>query len=157
MLQRPSGPISELLLVIRMQFVAFRTEILDEPIVGAQTFFNRLPQSLHTFRIHHLIIHHRPHPFVHNMELVFEHSQNRFGNFMHHSDALHVVERYTPIGPYHLRYEATIEDPNVFTRPWTISMPLYRRIEEDVRLLEFKCVDLAEEYVYGGLVDASSR
>jgi hypothetical protein len=36
-------------------------------------------------------------------------------------------------------------------------MPLYRRIEEDVRLLEFKCVDLAEEYVYGGLVDASSR
>ena len=80
---------------------------------------------------------------------------DRAGN--HHSDALHVVERYTPIGPYHLRYEATIEDPNVFTRPWTISMPLYRRIEEDVRLLEFKCVDLAEEYVYGGLVDASSR
>ena len=78
---------------------------------------------------------------------------DRAGN--HHSDALQVVERYTPVSPYHLRYEATIEDPKVFTRPWKISMPLYRRIEEDVRLLEFKCVDLAEEYVYGGLVEGS--
>ena len=76
---------------------------------------------------------------------------DRAGNY--HSDALHVVERYTPISPYHLRYEATIEDPKVFTRPWTISLPLYRRIEQDARLLEFKCVDLAEEYVYGSLVD----
>ncbi len=76
---------------------------------------------------------------------------DRAGNY--HSDALHVVERYTPMSPYHLWYEATIEDPKVFTRPWTISLPLYRRIEQDVRLLEFKCVDLAEEYVYGSLVD----
>ena len=76
---------------------------------------------------------------------------DRAGNY--HSDALHVVERYTPISPYHLKYEATIEDPKVFTRPWTISLPLYRRIEQGVRLLEFKCVDLAEEYVYGSLVD----
>ena len=77
---------------------------------------------------------------------------DRAGNY--HSDALHVVERYTPISPYHLRYEATIEDPKIFSQPWTISLPLYRRIEQDVRLLEFKCVDLAEEYVYGSLVDA---
>ena len=77
---------------------------------------------------------------------------DRAGNY--HSDALHVVERYTPISPYHLRYEATIEDLKVFSQPWTISLPLYRRIEQDVRLLEFKCVDLAEEYVYGSLVDA---
>ena len=54
-------------------------------------------------------------------------------------------------------YEATIEDPKVFTRPWTISMPLYRRMEENVKLLEFKCVDLAEEYIYGGLVEASGQ
>ena len=79
---------------------------------------------------------------------------DRAGNY--HSDALHVVERYTPISPYHLMYEATIEDPTVFTRPWTIRLPLYRRIEEDTRLLEFKCVDLAEDYVYGGLADGSS-
>ena len=75
---------------------------------------------------------------------------DRAGNY--HSDALHVVERYTPITPYHLQYEATIEDPNVFTRPWKISMPLYRRMESNIQFLEFKCVDLAEEYVYGGLV-----
>ena len=52
----------------------------------------------------------------------------------HHSDALHVVERYTPISPNALMYEATIEDPNVFTRPWKISMPLYRRLEKNAQL-----------------------
>ena len=80
---------------------------------------------------------------------------DRAGNY--HSDALHVVERYTPISADHLMYEATIEDPKVFTRPWKISMPLYRRIEENAQFLEFKCVDLAEEYLYGGLVEGSSR
>ena len=79
---------------------------------------------------------------------------DRAGN--HHSEALHVVERYTPMSPYHLMYEATIEDPTVFTRPWKISMPLYRRVEENAQLLEFKCVDLAEEYLYGNLADGSS-
>ena len=54
---------------------------------------------------------------------------DRSGNF--HSDALHVVERYTPISRDAIRYEATIEDPKVFTRPWTISLPLYRRLEAE--------------------------
>ena len=80
---------------------------------------------------------------------------DRAGN--HHSEQLHVVERYTPISPFHMQYEATIEDPQVFTRPWTISFPLYRRIEEDVKLLEFKCVDLAEEYIYGGLLEGAGQ
>ena len=80
---------------------------------------------------------------------------DRAGN--HHSAQLHVVERYTPISPYHLQYEATIEDPQVFTRPWTISFPLYRRIEENVRLLEFKCVDLTEEYIYGRLLEGAGQ
>jgi hypothetical protein len=62
---------------------------------------------------------------------------DRAGNF--HSDALHVIERYTPIGPDHIRYEATIEDPKVFTRPWTISMLLYRRKEPNAELLEYQC------------------
>src|SRR4029453_3348379 len=57
-----------------------------------------------------------------------------------HSDALHVVEPYTPASPYHLMYEATIEDPKVFTRPWKISLPLYRRMEKNIQLLEYKCV-----------------
>jgi len=62
---------------------------------------------------------------------------DRAGNF--HSDALHVVERYTRTGPDHMTYEATIEDPKVFTRPWKISMPLYRRQEKNVQLLEYEC------------------
>ena len=59
------------------------------------------------------------------------------GNF--HSDGLHVVERYTPVGPDHMQYEATIEDPNVFTRPWTMRMLLYRRKEPSVQLLDYQC------------------
>ena len=80
---------------------------------------------------------------------------DRAGNY--HSDALHVVERYTPITPYHMMYEATIEDPKVFTRSWKMSFPLYRRMENNAQYLEFKCVDLAEEYVYGGLVKRSNQ
>jgi len=74
---------------------------------------------------------------------------DRAGN--HHSDALRVVERYRLTGPDHMLYEATIEDPNVFTRPWTIRLPLYRRLEENVALMEFKCVEFAEEKMYGHL------
>jgi hypothetical protein len=59
------------------------------------------------------------------------------GNF--HSDALHVVERFTRTGPDHMLYEVTIEDPKVFTRPWKMSMPLYRRQEKDIELLEYEC------------------
>jgi len=74
---------------------------------------------------------------------------DRAGNF--HSDALKVTERYTPSSPYHLQYEATIEDPKVFTRPWKISMPLYRRVEPGAQRLEFKCVEFTEELIYGSL------
>jgi hypothetical protein len=71
---------------------------------------------------------------------------DRAGNF--HSDALHVVERYTPIDNDHLHYEATIEDPKVFTRPWKISMPLYRRVESLAQLGEYLCVEFASELLY---------
>ena len=74
---------------------------------------------------------------------------DRAGNF--HSDELHVVERYTPISPYHMKYEATIEDPKVFTRPWKMSFPLYRRVEENAQLVEFNCVPFVEELMYGPL------
>ena len=72
---------------------------------------------------------------------------DRAGNF--HSDALHVVERYTPLTPHHLSYEVTIEDPNVFSRPWKMSMPLYRRMEEHARILEYSCVAYLEEETFG--------
>jgi hypothetical protein len=62
---------------------------------------------------------------------------DRAGNF--HSEALHVVERYTPTGPDHLLYEVTIEDPKVFTRPWKMSMPIYRRQETNSEIFEYQC------------------
>ncbi len=72
---------------------------------------------------------------------------DRAGNF--HSDSLHVVERYTRTGPDVISYEATIEDSKVFTRPWKIQMPLYRRLEKNMQLLDFKCVEFVEELMYG--------
>jgi hypothetical protein len=72
---------------------------------------------------------------------------DRAGNF--HSDKLHVVERYTRTGPDVISYEATIEDPDVFTHSWKISMPLYRRLEKNAQLLDFKCVEFVEELLYG--------
>ena len=68
---------------------------------------------------------------------------DRAGNF--HSEQLHVVERFTPAGPDHLTYEVTIEDPKVFTRPWKMSMPLYRRQESNIQLLEYECYAYAEQ------------
>jgi hypothetical protein len=72
---------------------------------------------------------------------------DRAGNY--HTDGLHVVERIRRTGPDHLSYEATIEDPNVYTRPWTISMPLYRRVEPNMQLGEFKCEEFVSDLVYG--------
>ena len=74
---------------------------------------------------------------------------DRAGNYF--SDNAKVVERYTPMGPNHMRYEATIEDPTVFSRPWTIRMPLYRVVDDNYRMLEFKCEPFAEEKIYGHL------
>ncbi len=72
---------------------------------------------------------------------------DRAGNF--HSDKLHVVERWTRTAPNVLSYEATIEDPKVFSKPWKISMPLYRRLEKNAQLMDFKCVEFVEELMYG--------
>ncbi len=77
------------------------------------------------------------------------------GNF--HSDQLKVTERYTLISEHHIDYEATIEDPAVFTRPWTLRMPLYRRLEDNAQLLEYKCVPFAEDAVYGHLRQGENR
>jgi|TARA_B110000914_G_scaffold217393_1_gene223439 hypothetical protein len=71
------------------------------------------------------------------------------GNY--HSGSLHVEERYRMIDENHIEYQALITDPEVFTEPWTIRMPLYRRIEEDARLLEYKCIEYAEDLLYDHL------
>jgi hypothetical protein len=75
---------------------------------------------------------------------------DRAGN--HHSYAMLVTERYTLIDDHVMQYEATIEDPLTFSRPWTIRMPLYRDISENARLLEFNCVEFSEELLYGDLM-----
>jgi hypothetical protein len=80
---------------------------------------------------------------------------DRAGN--HHSSALHVVERLTPVSNDVLGYEATIEDPNVFTRPWKIAMNLYRRIGKDADVLEFNCVEYVEQMMYGDLVKKPTK
>jgi len=72
---------------------------------------------------------------------------DRAGDY--HSDALHVVERYTLVSPEVINYEATIEDAKVFSRPWKISMPLYKHMEKNAQLLEFKCVEFVEDLMYG--------
>lgn len=77
------------------------------------------------------------------------------GNY--HSDELKVVERYTLMGPDHIQYEAIIDDPKVFTEPWKLSLPLYRRLEPNARLLEFKCVEFAEDAMYGHLTKGASK
>ena len=71
---------------------------------------------------------------------------DRSGNY--HSDALHVVERYTLRSPDVLMYEATIEDPKTFAKAWTIRMPLYRRLDDGAQLMEFKCIPFTEHFLY---------
>ena len=74
---------------------------------------------------------------------------DRAGNY--HSTSLKVTERYTLKDKDHLQYEATIEDPETYSKPWKISMPLYRLVEPNAQLLEFKCVEFSEELLYGDL------
>ncbi len=75
---------------------------------------------------------------------------DRAGNY--HTDQLKVTERFTLLDPTHIRYEATIEDPKVYSKPWTIEMPLYRSIEENAELLEHKCVPFTDKLIYSDLM-----
>jgi hypothetical protein len=74
---------------------------------------------------------------------------DRVGDY--HSDALHLTERYAPTGPNSLLYEVTVDDPKVYTRPWKMSMPLYRRLDKNIQVLEYNCVPFVEELMYGHL------
>src|SRR5262245_2100151 len=74
---------------------------------------------------------------------------DRAGNF--HSSDMKVTERYTMTSPFHIRYEATIDDPTTFTKPWRIRMPLYKRIEENARVFEYRCPQWTEELMLGHL------
>ena len=72
------------------------------------------------------------------------------GNY--HSGELHVEERYRLVGDNHIQYEATITDPLVFTEPWTWSVCHYTAESKNgARLLEYKCVEFAEDLLYDHL------
>jgi len=82
-------------------------------------------------------------------ELIDQTWLDRSGNY--HSGMMTVTERYTPVTPYHIDYEATITDPEVFSEPWTIKVPLYKRMEAHPQVLEYRCVEMVEELIYGHL------
>jgi len=72
---------------------------------------------------------------------------DRAGNFM--TENTKITERYTPIGRDHLRYQVTVEDPKIYTRPWKMSMTLYRVVDPGAEIIEFKCIPYAEQALYG--------
>ena len=74
---------------------------------------------------------------------------DRAGNW--HSDQLHVVERYTMLDKNTIDYRVRLEDPKTFTRPWDMQMLLYRHLEANAQIMEFKCVPFVEELMYGHL------
>ena len=80
---------------------------------------------------------------------------DRAGN--HSSNNLTVTERFTLLGPNHIWYEATLDDPQTYTRPWTIEMPLYRAIDQQAQLLEHKCVTFADRLLYQDLIQKDSK
>jgi hypothetical protein len=75
---------------------------------------------------------------------------DRAGNF--HSNKLKVTERFRLIDSTHIQYEATLDDPETYTRPWTIAMPLYRLIDENAQAFEHKCVPFADMLLYHDLI-----
>jgi hypothetical protein len=80
---------------------------------------------------------------------------DRAGNFI--ANGTKVTERYTRTGPDHMMYEVTLEDPEIYTRPWKIKMPLYRNVEPNAQILEYRCVELSEEALYGRLKKGGAR
>jgi hypothetical protein len=80
---------------------------------------------------------------------------DRAGNFA--SNQLTVTERFRLLGPNHMWYEATLDDPQTYTRPWTIEMPLYRHVDQQAQLLEHKCVTFADGLLYQDLIKKDSK
>jgi hypothetical protein len=76
---------------------------------------------------------------------------DRTGNYL--TNGATVTERFTLKDHDHMDYSAEIQDPSLYTKPWTIHMTLYRRVEPNAQILEFKCVPFAEMHLYGDLYD----
>jgi hypothetical protein len=80
---------------------------------------------------------------------------DRAGNYL--SPTATVTERFTKVDDTHINYSATIDDPELYTKPWTITMPLYRHVEANAQLLEFRCVPFSEQLLYGDLLEEGSK
>jgi hypothetical protein len=76
---------------------------------------------------------------------------DRTGDYL--TNTATVTERFTLKDHDHMDYTAEIDDPSVYTKPWRIHMTLYRRVEPNAQILEFKCVPFAEMHLYGDLYD----
>ena len=76
---------------------------------------------------------------------------DRQGNYI--TNTATVTERFRPMGPNHIDYTATIDDPSVYARPWTIHLVLYKHVEPNAQLLEFRCVPFSEMLLYGDLLE----
>lgn len=77
---------------------------------------------------------------------------DRAGNY--HSNKLKVTERFRLLSPNHIAYEATLDDPQTYSRPWTIEMTLYRLLDANAQLLEHKCVPFADMLLYRDLLQS---
>jgi hypothetical protein len=75
---------------------------------------------------------------------------DRAGNFA--SNQLKVTERFKLLDVNHIWYEAALEDPQTFSKAWTIEMPLYRLIDDHAQLLEHKCVPFTDMLLYHDLL-----
>jgi hypothetical protein len=64
------------------------------------------------------------------------------------TDALHVVERYTRIADGMLHYEATLDDPKLYTRPWTMAFDIRRETKPGYEVLEFACWEGERDLVH---------
>jgi len=80
---------------------------------------------------------------------------DRAGN--HASSALHVVERYAFAGPDAIDYSATLDDPQSFSRPWSMHFRLLRNPDPHAHLMEFKCVPFTEKLLYGDVYKQSEK
>jgi hypothetical protein len=76
---------------------------------------------------------------------------DRVGDYL--SNNATVTERFTLIDHDHIKYQVTVDDPSVFSKAWKMEMVLYRRVEPNAQILDFRCVPFADLLVYGDLLE----
>ncbi|WP_404712484.1 hypothetical protein [Sphingomonas sp. MMS24-J13] len=75
---------------------------------------------------------------------------DRSGNYL--TGTATITEKFKPIDKDHIAYEVTIDDPTIYTRPWKMTMVIYRNIDPNAQLMDFRCVPFSETFLYGDLL-----